>query len=175
MRAASSAVRPEPVAQPEAEVDRWRVVLPFLIGPIMIVAATLSWAMEHGTQGLATAILRNSLVYGVGVGGVVAALVHALRADRAGRSGADGAQGPFEFEVAMAHLGLGVLGLSCAWQGGGFWAATIAMTAVFGLGSAVGHVREIVDRRHGAKPADGFVVVWEMLLPAGLIALAISS
>lgn len=172
MRVASTAVRRLSVPQGDGEVDHWRGVLPLLIGPIMIVAATLSWALENGTQGLATAILRNGLVYGVGVGGVVSALVHALRADRAGTQGGEG---PFQFEVAVAHLGLGVLGVACAWQGGGFWAATIAMAAVFGFGSAVGHVREVIDRQSVAPHAARFVVLWEMLLPAGLIALAIAS
>lgn len=159
----------------EREADHWRSVLPLLIGPILIVAATLSWGIEHGTQGLAKAILRNALVYGVGVGGLVAALVHALRGEQVARSTGWAPGSPFQFEVAMAHLGLGVLGIACAWQGGDFWAATIAMAAVFGFGSALGHVREIVVHRNLAPNNAGFVLFWEMLLPAGLIALAIGA
>ena len=54
---------------------------------------------------------------------------------------------PFQFEVAVANLAFGVLGILCIWQRRGFWTATGIGCAIFLLGCAYGHVRDMT--RHG--------------------------
>src|SRR6202042_2717420 len=50
------------------------------------------------------------------------------------------ATSPYEYEVGMADLTVGVLGLLCVWIRGNFWLATAIANAVWLLGDAVGHV-----------------------------------
>ena len=51
---------------------------------------------------------------------------------------------PFQFEVAVANLAFGVLGILCIWQRRGFWTATGIGYATFLLGCAYGHLREMI-------------------------------
>lgn len=50
---------------------------------------------------------------------------------------------PYEYEVGMADFTVGVLGLLCLKFRGNFWLATAIANAVWLLGDAVGHIRQM--------------------------------
>ena len=58
--------------------------------------------------------------------------------------------GPFQFEVAIANLALGVLGLLCLRWRGGFWLATGIGEAIWLVGDAIGHLRDMAQRQNYA-------------------------
>jgi uncharacterized protein DUF6790 len=57
---------------------------------------------------------------------------------------------PFQFEVAIANLTLGVLGLLCLRWRGGFWLATGIGEAIWLVGDALGHLRDMAQRQNYA-------------------------
>ena len=78
---------------------------------------------------------------------------------------------PFQFEVAMANLAFGVLGILCIWQRGGFWTATGVGWAVFLLGCAYGHVREMLAGNFA--PMNAGLMIWQadVLMPLAILFL----
>jgi hypothetical protein len=50
---------------------------------------------------------------------------------------------PFQFEVAVANLAFGILGVMCIWQRQGFRTATGIGYAVYMLGCAYGHFQDM--------------------------------
>lgn len=50
---------------------------------------------------------------------------------------------PFQFEVGIGDVALGVLGITAIWQRGRFWLATVIAMSIFGLGAAIGHFQQI--------------------------------
>src|SRR5580704_3124447 len=51
---------------------------------------------------------------------------------------------PFQFEVGMADLALGVTACVALWRSWEFRAAAVCAVSVFLLGDAIGHVREMI-------------------------------
>src|SRR5262249_16653361 len=70
-------------------------------------------------------VLLYLLVVMVGVTGVFAAYGHTAMAAKVAEEIGWPPGNPFQFEVAMANLALGVLGIMCIWKRGDFWLATI--------------------------------------------------
>jgi hypothetical protein len=57
-------------------------------------------------------------------------------------------------QVGMADLTVGVLGVLCVWIRGNFWLATAIVNAVWLLGDAIGHLRQMVlHNNHAANNA----------------------
>ncbi len=79
----------------------------------------------------------------VGLTGILSFLGHAFRVDEIARGIGWPPGSPFQFEVAVANLAFGVLGLVCIGRRGGFWLATGLGYSVFLLGAAYGHIRDI--------------------------------
>jgi hypothetical protein len=117
------------------------------------------------------ATLVNGLVYLIGVAGIIGASGHLLKADDVARSIGWPPGSPFQWEVGVADLGWGVLGVMCSSRGRDFWLATIIVSSIFLLGAAVGHVKQMVVAKNFAPGNAGAVFAADVLVPVFLIVL----
>ena len=144
---------------------------PFIVGPLMLTIAEIVQFAQHGSEGWERALLRNSLVFLVGVPGIVGASGHIFAADQVAQSIGWPKGSPFQFEVGMANLAFGVLGIMCSWVTGDFWTATVVGFSVFLWGDAIGHVRQMVQEKN-FNPGNAGTVFWlDILIPAVLYVL----
>ncbi|MEN6496957.1 MAG: DUF6790 family protein [Thermoguttaceae bacterium] len=123
----------------------------------------------------ATNVARVALVYllpiAVGLGGLIAFVGHTFRAEEIAKSIGWQPGSPFQFEVAVANLAFGVLGLLCLRFRDGFWIATILGYGVFLEGAAYGHIREILDAGNWAANNAGVILVADIVFPFVLLGL----
>jgi hypothetical protein len=80
---------------------------------------------------------------------------------------------PSQFEVGLADLGMGILGLLCSKFGGAFSLAPIVMVTVFGWGCAVVHIRQMIKNKNFSPGNAGYVFFWDALIPVALIAFGL--
>jgi hypothetical protein len=114
--------------------------------PVVVAGATCLhlWLGKRpvSARRVAEVLLLYLLVVYVGVGGLVGFLGHTFKArEIALKIGWQ--PSPFQFEVAVANLAFGVLGIMCIWQRRGFRTATGIGYSTFLLGCAYGHLRDM--------------------------------
>ena len=117
------------------------------------------------------ALLLYLLVIFVGLGGLMAFLGHTFKAQEIALK-IGWQPSPFQFEVAVADLAFGVLGILCIWQRRGFWTATGLGYAVFMLGCAYGHFRDMT--LHGNfSPYNVGLILWvnDLAIPVVILIL----
>ena len=117
------------------------------------------------------ALLLYLLVIFAGLGGLMAFLGHTFKAQEIALK-IGWQPSPFQFEVAVADLAFGVLGILCIWQRRGFWTATGIGYAVFMLGCAYGHFQDMT--RHGNfSPYNVGLVLWvnDLAIPVVILLL----
>ena len=120
-------------------------------------------------------VLRWLLVIGVGVWGVVNFLLHTVLADETAQKIGWPTGNPFQTEIAVSNLALGVLGLLCFFVASrGFWTATVISLSVFYLGAAGVHIHEMVADGNFESGNAGFPFVLDIALPLVLIGLLIA-
>src|SRR5829696_6339528 len=91
--------------------------------PVLAIAGAavqLARSRQPRTLGHASEVL----VVWAGIGGVIAFLSHTLLADQTARAIGWPTGNPFQSEVAVANLVVGVLGILCYWIRGNSWLAT---------------------------------------------------
>lgn len=142
-------------------------VMPVLL---FVIAEALQLA-QHGTTGFHRATLLNVLVYLIGVNGIVGASGHLFYPDPVARSIGWPPGSPFQWEVGIADLGWGVLGVMAPAFDRDFWLATIVMASIFLLGAAVGHVRQMITARNFAPGNAGGVFFNDVAIPVFAIVL----
>jgi hypothetical protein len=116
-------------------------------------------------------LLLYLLVIFAGVGGLMGFLGHTFIAREVALK-IGWQPSPFQFEVAMANLAFGVLGLMCIWQRQGFRTATGIGYAIFLLGCGYGHVRDMT--LHGNfSPYNVGPVLWvnDLAIPVFILLL----
>jgi hypothetical protein len=134
----------------------------WLLYPTVVVVATCLHLWLGPRPVLARRVTEVLLLYLLvifaGVGGLIGFLGHAFKArDIALKIGWQ--PSPFQFEVAVANLAFGVLGILCPWQRRGFRTATGIGVAVFLLGCAYGHFKDMIV--HGNfSPYNVGAVLW---------------
>jgi hypothetical protein len=119
----------------------------------------------------AEVLLLYLLVFFAGVGGLMAFLGHTFKAQEIALK-IGWQPSPFQFEVAVADLAFGVLGILCIWQRQGFWTATGIGYAIFLLGCAYGHIRDMTQ--HGNfSPYNVGMVLWvnDLAIPVVILLL----
>lgn len=115
-------------------------------------------------------LLRWLFVFPVGLMGLWAATGHIFFPEIAAR--AIGWQtSPFQFEVGVANLGIGVAGLYAAFRG--FEARLAANLALgcFLVGAGVGHIRDIVQAGNLAAGNAGPILFTDFLTPIVIFVL----
>jgi len=113
------------------------------------------------------------LVIGAGVAGLLAFVSHAFYAASTARSIGWQPGSPFQFEVAVADLSYGVLGLMCIRRRGPFWLATGVATSVFFLGCDYGHLYDALVNDNDAPNNYGLINLFEIVWPAAVLILLV--
>jgi len=108
--------------------------------------------------------LAYTLLLAVGVSGIWGFIIHAFFP-----SLADKAIGwpwsPFEFEVAVANLGMGLTGLFAFNASRGFRLATILFASCFGWGAAGGHIYQMIAAHNYHADNAGIILYTDILIP----------
>jgi hypothetical protein len=141
---------------------------------LALVAASIHLAFSRERRSNAAAIVATYLLYllfiYVGLMGLFTAYYHVFRPMEASAS-IGWATSPYEYEVGMADLTVGVLGVLCVIFRGNFWLATAIAEAVWLLGDAVGHIREMVVHHNHAENNAGIFLIFELAMPVLILGL----
>src|SRR5277367_5685745 len=142
---------------------------------LALVAASvhlgLSSSRRSSRAAIAATYLLYMLVIYVGLMGLLTAYAHVFRPVQTSAS-IGWSPSPYEYEVGMADLTVGVLGILCVWIRGNFWLATAIANAVWLLGDAVGHIREMVVNNNHAPNNAGMFLAAEIITPLAILLLA---
>ena len=113
-------------------------------------------------------------VIGVGFQGVYAFVGHTLFANETAKQIGWPAGNPFQFEVAIADLTIGVLGILCIWIRENFWYATGIANAVWVFGVSYGHVYQAVVNGNYSPDNLGLLFFSTLLLAIILLGLLVA-
>lgn len=118
-------------------------------------------------------LLRYILLLPVGLMGLWAFLGHVFYPATSAAS-IGWAPSPFQFEVGMANLGIGLAGIIGAfWGSPGFRAAVAVVTLGFLGGAGIGHVVQIAETGNSAAGNAGPILYTDFLTPIVLIGLLV--
>ena len=149
----------------------WPFFLPLLA---LLIAGILIWG-KHITGWRAIGIvLMWQLAVGLGLGYIWAGLGHLLMPDQVAASIGWAAGSPFQREVGMWDLALGIVGVLClVFRDEEFWTATIIGTGLFSISAGLGHVYELVIHGDTAAYNAGAVMYLDIFYPLVLAALLV--
>ncbi len=117
-------------------------------------------------------ILLYILVILIGVACLLAGIGHIFWGPESARGIGWQPGSPFQFEIGVANLAFGGLGILCIWRRGGFWTATGIGVAVFFLGCAYLHIYEIVVHHNYAPYNAGAGILFnDAVLPVIILVL----
>jgi len=141
-----------------------------------LIAASVHIAVSARRRSSRVAVVETYLVYlffiYVGLMGLFTAYFHVFDPERASAS-IGWAMSPFEYEVGMADLTVGVLGVLCLWFRENFWLATAIANAVWFWGDAIGHIRQVVLANNHAPNNSGIFLYAEILTPLLMLGLTL--
>jgi len=148
--------------------------LVFIILAVITASIQLAVSRPARSNGrsIAATYLLYLFVFYVGLMGLLSAYAHVFRPIQTSAS-IGWSTSPYEYEVGMADLTIGVLGILCIWIRGNFWLATAIANAVWLLGDAVGHARQVLLANNHAPNNSGIFLVAEFITPIIILALAI--
>jgi hypothetical protein len=137
---------------------------------VLFVIALLVAALRRGQGAAAERFLSWILLLPIGVTGLWAGVFHvffpAIAAAHIGWQ-----VSPFQFEVGMADLAIGVTACLAFWRDLAFKAAAVCVASIFLLGDAVGHVREMMVAGNFAPGNAGVPFYMDVICPLLAITL----
>jgi Family of unknown function (DUF6790) len=140
----------------------------------LLIAALIIAAFARTPSSLPERCLAWLLLLPVGGSGLWAALFHlAFPAFAAAHIG--WAPSPFQFEVGMADLAIGATACLSFWRDLGFKAAVVMVNAIFLIGDAIGHVRQMMVAGNFAPGNAGTPFFTDIILPVLTIALLLAA
>ena len=138
-------------------IPAWMLILALICSTFSHLRLKRSWP---------EAILHYSLIFPIGISGLWAGLFHAFFPEIAAQ--AIGWQtSPFQFEVAMANLGVGIAAIIAARRKSlEMSLGVITVVTVFLWGAAFGHIRQIIEIHNFAWNNAGPMLWTDILIPA---------
>lgn len=115
-------------------------------------------------------LLRYLFVFPLGLQGLWAFIGHVFFAERAARA-IGWADTPFQYEVGVANLGLGLASLYAAFRGFEARLAAAIAGSCFLVGAGVIHIRDIAETGNFAPGNAGPIMVTDFLTPIVILVL----
>jgi hypothetical protein len=139
--------------------------------PALLLAVALAVAATRADRGsVADRFLSWILLLPIGVTGLWAGAFHVFFPDTAAKLiGWD--TSPFQLEVGMADLAIGATACIAFWQDLNFKAAAVIAAAIFLLGDAAGHVKQMLIAGNFAPGNAGVPFYMDIVCP--ILALAL--
>ena len=140
---------------------------------IGIIGAGVHLLLSKKTRSLAR-ILEIILLWALivnGLQGILAFAGHVFNGPAIAKTIGWPPGNPFQYEVGITNLGVGILGLMCIWKRDSFWLATIIMMSVFNFGAGIGHVIQIIQFQNYAPNNAGLILYFDLINPLVLIGL----
>lgn len=133
---------------------------------IIFTICHLSYKSEWHFPKWVETFLAYILLFNMGFMGILGAYAHVFMAPETAQSIGWAPGSPFQFEVGMANLAFGVLGILSYWIRGRFWDAAIIGWGVLFLGCFVGHVINYYAQNNSAPYNIGpYIWFYDLLLP----------
>ncbi|MBB70802.1 MAG: hypothetical protein CMF50_00185 [Legionellales bacterium] len=149
-----------------ADVPTW--------APIAAIVLAIFSAMRLKHKGqkhiLADRLFAYLLLFAVGIQGVWAFIMHAYFPDLAANF-IGWLQSPFQFEVAAANLGFGVIGILAFSSNLSFRAATVFSFSCFAIGAAAEHIIQLYGHGNHAPDNAGVILYTDVAIPVVLLIL----
>jgi hypothetical protein len=142
-----------------------------VIGLILGLLHVAIQKQPRTTQRVADLLLLYLFAFPIGLGGLVGFIGHTMRAAPVAASIGWPPGNPFQYEVAVANLAFGILGILCLWFRDGFWTATSIGWSVFILGAAGVHLHQIHIGQLYAPENAGAILYFNILTPVVVLAL----
>jgi hypothetical protein len=143
--------------------------------PALLLAVALLIAFLGRTDRLSERVLRWVLLLPIGFSGIWAALFHVFFASTAA-SDIGWQTSPFQYEVGMADLAIGVTAVLAFWRSIPFKAAATIAASIFLLGDAVGHVHQMIAAHNFASGNAGVPFYSDVFVPLiAIVALVAAS
>ncbi len=143
---------------------------------LALIGASIHLALSYRRRSsrilVAETFLLYLFVFYVGLMGVLTFVFHVFFSARASAS-IGWAPSPFEYEVGIADLTIGVLGFLCIWFRENFWLATAIANLVWLEGDAVGHIRQMAEHGNHAANNSGLFLCLEILMPVVILTLTL--
>ena len=141
--------------------------------PVFLFVAALALAAAWRTGApIADRLLNWILLLPIGVSGIWAAVFHLFFPEIAAAD-IGWQPSPFQFEVGMADLAMGIAACISFWRSLDFKAAVVIINAIFLLGDAIGHVRQMIAEGNFASGNAGVPFIGDLIFPALSIILLI--
>lgn len=146
----------------------------FVVLSVVLASIHIAFSAKRRSSGRAVAetYLIYLLFFYVGVMGLLTAYAHVFRPVQTSAS-IGWSTSPYEYEVGMADLTVGVLGVLCLGFRRNFRLATAIANAVWLLGDAVGHIRQMMLYGNHAENNAGIFLVLELVTPVVILLLAV--
>jgi hypothetical protein len=143
---------------------------------LAVIGTSLHLAVSRHRRGnrvlVAETFLLYLFVFYVGLMGIVTAVLHVfLPAQTSATIG--WSPSPFEYEVGIADLTVGILGFLCIWFRENFWLATAIANVVWLEGDALGHIRQVVEYGNHAPSNSGIFLYLEIIVPLVILVLTL--
>ena len=151
-------------------------MLPVILFFIAIIIAIIQIAVSKKNLHLVHVVeifLHYMIPLNIGVMSLIAFIAHAFFSVRTALMIGWEANSPFQFEVAMANLGLGIVGILSIWLKRGFWLSTVISYVVLALGCAWLHLTMVANI--GIAPLNYSIYLYanDLIIPIVLLALVL--
>jgi hypothetical protein len=115
-----------------------------------------------------TPLAQWMLIVSLGLQSLWAFLGHVFAAEPVAKS-IGWETSPFQYEVGVAHLGIGLAAIAAVWLGAPAGWAVFAVAACFLWGAALGHVRDMRREGNFAINNAGPIFWWDLATPLTLL------
>ena len=109
---------------------------------IVFTVGHLTFRREWHSGRVIEVFLSYILLFNVGMMGLTAAYMHVFWGPETARQIGWQPGSPFQFEIGMANLSYGILGVIAFWMRGRFWDAVLLGWSILLLGCFVGHIMD---------------------------------
>jgi hypothetical protein len=143
----------------------------FVVGLIVALVRVLAHRGPRTSEYVSGTFLDSFVIWAVGVAQTVNFVMHSVFGDYAAKT-IGWAQSPFQWELAVSSLGVGVMAFVLGRRRAPFIGkvAVVIATAIFGLGAAAGHIYQLVVNHDFAVDNTGLLLVSDIAI--NLIGLA---
>lgn len=125
---------------------------------IMFVAAIVIAAIRRDGRPVAARLLNWMLLLSVGVESLWGGLFHVFAPTIAAAS-IGWQDSPFQFEIGVADIAIGLVAIAAFWRSFPFKAAVVAYIVLFYIGVAIGHLSQAVEAGNYAANNFGLLLL----------------